>query len=258
MDYRYQRNGDWPPEESGQPGQSGQPMQPVTPASATPLPQAPYPPYASQPRQQRWPAEPSYPAHPAYLEYPALTPLGPSATDAQQGSSAFPPGAYPPSADTTGAPRLEQMTTSPIQYAPPPYAPDMLNGASSPAASHAHAISRGNDPWDDDDGEEQERSITARMARLRRDPQYETAVRKLANRRRARSLQSELLLVIDLAITITAALLIGRIPEQFVRPALHFLHLSLNGLAFSVDLPHLMALAVWMILLLALGADRKS
>ncbi|GEM_PF-326415 len=272
MDYRYQRNGEWPDE----PDQPGQPMQPAPPASATPPPQSPYTPYTpAAPRQQRWPSGAN---HPAYPDYPAPAPQAgqpsngwqpaPGGGDPAHETSARPSGVYPPGPDTTGVQRLEHMTTSPIQYAPPPYSPDLLNGvavgAPTPPARHSsmpgtraasvqtQTAPRGNGPWDDDDEEDQ--SITTRMARLTRDPQYETSLRKLAKRRRARSFQNELLLGIDLALTIAAALLVWRLPMQYARPALSFLHLSAGELTHVFDLQHLVTLAVWMILLLSLGA----
>lgn len=75
--------------------------------------------------------------------------------------------------------------------------------ASSRSASAAQTDGKGTlAEWDAGEEEELQRFVTTRMARLTRDPQYARTLRVLAIRRRARAALSEILLLLDLALSV--------------------------------------------------------
>lgn len=106
----------------------------------------------------------------------------------------------------------------------------------------------------DDDEDGLEHSITARMARLSRNPEYLEAERLLSNRRRARARLSEMLLLVDVVLSLVLIILIERFNTQissFV-PQIRFLKTS-DALIFAG-----VVLCVWPIVFSLLGLYRSS
>ncbi len=106
----------------------------------------------------------------------------------------------------------------------------------------------------DDDEDGLEHSITARMARLSRNPEYLETERLLSNRRRARARLSEMLLLVDVVLSLALIILIERFNTQisFFVPQIRFLKTS-DALIFAG-----VVLCVWPIVFSLLGLYRSS
>jgi exopolysaccharide biosynthesis polyprenyl glycosylphosphotransferase len=97
-------------------------------------------------------------------------------------------------------------------------------------------------------------SVTARMARLSRNPEYLHAERLLANRRRARARLSEMMLLVDVGLSLALIILIERFndPISTLVPQIHFLT-TVDALIFAG-----VVLFVWPITFSLLGLYRSS
>lgn len=105
-----------------------------------------------------------------------------------------------------------------------------------------------------DDDDDPEHSITNRMARLSRNPEYLQTERILANRRRARARLSEMLLLVDVGLSVLLIVLVERFSLPFSRliPQIRFLSTS-DALIFAG-----IVLLVWPIVFSLLGLYRSS
>lgn len=106
----------------------------------------------------------------------------------------------------------------------------------------------------DDGDEESQLSITARMARLSRNPEYLQVERLLANRRRARARLSELMLLVDVILSLLLILVIDRfnIPISQLVPQIRYLKTT-DAFIFAG-----IVVLVWPIVFSLLGLYRSS
>ena len=109
-------------------------------------------------------------------------------------------------------------------------------------------------PAFDDADDDLQRSVTTRMARLSRNPEYLHAERLLANRRRARSRLSEMMLFADVALSLLLILFVERFstPLSQLVPQYRYLSTS-DALIFGG-----IVLFVWPIVFSLLGLYRSS
>jgi len=107
---------------------------------------------------------------------------------------------------------------------------------------------------DDIDDDDLQRSVTTRMARLSRNPEYLQAERLLANRRRARARLSEMMVFVDVGLSLLLILLVERFstPLSQLVPQYRYLSTS-DALIFGG-----IVLFVWPIVFSLLGLYRSS
>ncbi|HEU5348868.1 MAG TPA: sugar transferase, partial [Ktedonobacterales bacterium] len=176
---------------------------------------------------------------------------------------------------------VDQMST---RYPPPPSQP--TPATQSPSGDHAPAAP----PWDpsapaasfappagegpspdghtpavklpapptapgfDDFDDELQRSVTTRMARLSRNPEYLQAERLLANRRRARARLSEMLLFVDVLLSLGLILFVERFSTPLSNLVPQYRYLSTpDALIFGG-----IVLVVWPVVFSLLGLYRSS
>ncbi|MGE5333457.1 MAG: sugar transferase [Nitrososphaerota archaeon] len=106
----------------------------------------------------------------------------------------------------------------------------------------------------DDTDDELQRSITTRMARLSRNPEYLQAERLLANRRRARARLSEIMLFVDVIFSLSLIFFVERYstPLSQLVPQYRYLSTS-DALIFGG-----IVLVVWPVVFSLLGLYRSS
>lgn len=128
----------------------------------------------------------------------------------------------------------------------PPAGDGRIPAVKMPSASSA--------PDSDDYEDELQRSVTTRMARLSRNPEYLQAERLLANRRRARSRLSEMMLFADVLLSLLLILVVERFssPISHLVPQIRFLSTS-DAIIFGG-----IVLFVWPIVFSLLGLYRSS
>ena len=109
-------------------------------------------------------------------------------------------------------------------------------------------------PASDDMDDDLQLSVTTRMARLSRNPEYLQAERLLANRRRARSRLSEMMLFVDVGLSLLLILFVERFstPLSQLVPQYRYLSTS-DALIFGG-----IVLFVWPIMFSLLGLYRSS
>ncbi len=109
-------------------------------------------------------------------------------------------------------------------------------------------------PIDDADDEDMGFSTTTRMARLSRNPEYREIERLLANRRRARSRLSEMMLLVDAALSVLLILLIEHFSNTLANivPQIRYLKTS-DALIFAA-----IVAVVWPVVFSLLGLYRSS
>jgi len=97
-------------------------------------------------------------------------------------------------------------------------------------------------------------STTTRMARLSRNPEYREVERLLANRRRARSRLSEMMLLVDAALSVLLIVLIAHFSEALANivPQIRYLKTS-DALIFAA-----IVAVVWPVVFSLLGLYRSS
>lgn len=124
------------------------------------------------------------------------------------------------------------------------------DGRAPAAQANAQSMSASLDDGDDDP----ELSITARMARLSRNPEYLQVERLLANRRRSRARLSEMLLLVDVALSLLLILLIDRfnIPISNLVPQIRYLKTT-DAFVFAG-----IVVLVWPLVFSLLGLYRSS
>ncbi len=125
-------------------------------------------------------------------------------------------------------------------------APGAVNGASGATSANG---SKPRAAEHDTEEEDLQRYVTTRMARLTRDPQYTTVHRRLAGRRRTRSLESEILLTIDIIVSMVLYYMLSRaiIPLPTTFPIVGVLHRHVE----THLAPGIVILVTWPILLTA-------
>jgi exopolysaccharide biosynthesis polyprenyl glycosylphosphotransferase len=109
-------------------------------------------------------------------------------------------------------------------------------------------------PIDDADEEDMGYSTTTRMARLSRNPEYREVERLLANRRRARARLSEMMLLVDAALSVLLILLIEHFSDTLANivPQIRYLKTS-DALIFAA-----IVAVVWPVVFSLLGLYRSS
>ncbi|HEX6543539.1 MAG TPA: exopolysaccharide biosynthesis polyprenyl glycosylphosphotransferase [Ktedonobacterales bacterium] len=109
-------------------------------------------------------------------------------------------------------------------------------------------------PPGSEDDDNLEMSVTARMARLSRNPEYLQIERLLANRRRARARLSEIMLIVDVALSLLLIVAIERfnIPISSLVPQIRYLKTG-DALVFAG-----VVLFVWPVVFSLLGLYRSS
>ncbi len=156
---------------------------------------------------------------------------------------------WTPASDGTSRDGTSRDSTS-RDFSHPMRSPDsadqLIAGTQTPTAP---PITDGAD-FDDD----LEMSVTARMARLSRNPEYLQTERVLANRRRARARLSELMLFVDVALSLMLIFVAERfsIPISRFVPQIAFLKPS-DAVIFGV-----VGLFVWPIVFSLMGLYRSS
>jgi exopolysaccharide biosynthesis polyprenyl glycosylphosphotransferase len=140
-------------------------------------------------------------------------------------------------------------------------APGTTNGpygqgysAAAPAPSAKAAGSPASAPPDDADEEDMGFSTTTRMARLSRNPEYREVERLLANRRRARSRLSEMMLLVDVVLSVLLIVLIEHFSDSIANivPQIRYLKTP-DALIFAA-----IVAVVWPVVFSLLGLYRSS
>lgn len=207
-----------------------------------------------EPDNQR--AQPAYPWEPvSSQDFGQNSGTGMSSTASNHANTPFPSSrdysaqASPSWNPQTGSDRADLSYRSPAAGQQPSanYSPDGRNPAAAmPDSAKASHL--------DDDEDDLQWSITNRMARLSRNPEYMRAERLLAKRRRARARLSEMLLLVDVGLSLLLIILVERfsIPiSQFV-PQIRFLSTS-DALIFAG-----IVLFVWPTVFSLFGLYRSS
>jgi exopolysaccharide biosynthesis polyprenyl glycosylphosphotransferase len=144
------------------------------------------------------------------------------------------------SASSSGTGRFEPLIP-PEALRPPTASP----AASPPEAKGTLA------EWDAGEEEELQRFVTTRMARLTRDPHYARTLRLLAGRRRARAALSEILLLLDVALSLLLLFTLAHFQYQAAQSLPPHLRLPFLDTQ-SVAVLSVLVLAGWPITLSAL------
>ena len=119
---------------------------------------------------------------------------------------------------------------------------DSQPGASSPPTHSDPA-------WYDGEEEELQRFVTTRMAARTRDPKYRQVQKTLARRRSLRATIAEIMLSIDIALSVVALLVVSRYLEQVYKLLPHWLAEHLNNPGAVPPLLIVIVLLAWPVIL---------